>query len=138
VAALLKTPAKAARHPATGALYFADAGNDRIRRIDPDGTIHVVAGTGVPGFGGDGGPATAAFLKNPQGIAIGATGVVFVADTGNDRIRRIAPDGTISTYAGTGPAGSVGRRPGARGADELAVRARPRGRWDALLRRSRK
>src|SRR4030095_5877901 len=82
VAALLKAPSKAARNPATGALYFADAGNDRMRRIDPDGTIHAVAGTGVPGFGGDGGPATAALLKNPQGIAVERTGGGFVADTG--------------------------------------------------------
>ena len=108
IAALLTKPSKVARDPSSGALYVADAGNDKVRRIAPGGTITTFAGTGVSGFSGDNGPADAAQLRNPQGIAVAANGTVYIADTGNDRIRRVDTSGTITTYAGTGLSGSSG------------------------------
>jgi DNA-binding beta-propeller fold protein YncE len=69
------------------------------------GTIRTVAGSGLPGFSGDGGPATQARLDFPLGIAIDAAGNVFFADGANSRIRKVSPDGTITTVAGSGPTG---------------------------------
>ncbi len=86
-----------------GNLFIADTGNNRIRKVGPDGTISTVAGNGVRGFGGDGGPATAAALYGPSGIAVDRRdGSLYVADEQNNRIRRVAPDGRISTIAGDG------------------------------------
>ena len=93
---------------ANGVVYVADTFNHRIRRIGTDGIIETIAGTGTEGYGGDGGEATAAHLNNPAGIAVNSAGYVFVADWGNHRIRRIAPDGTIETFAGTGVSGLGG------------------------------
>lgn len=93
---------------AAGNIYVADSDNHRIRRVAPDGTITSIAGAGVEGYGGDGGPATQAQLANPLGVAVDAAGNVYVADSGNHRIRRIAPDGTIASIAGTGVAGFGG------------------------------
>ena len=93
---------------ATGNLYVADTLNDRVRRINPSGVITTVAGTGEPGYSGDGGPATAARLNAPRGVAVDATGNVYVADTFNDRVRRIDHTGVISTLAGTGEPGFTG------------------------------
>lgn len=90
-----------------GTLYIADEDNHRIRRVVQDGTIQTVAGDGVGGFAGDAGPATAARLRWPGGIAV-RSGVVYIADTYNHRIRRINADGTIATIAGTGVAGLAG------------------------------
>ncbi len=72
------------------------AGN-RVRRISPDGIITTVAGNGVPGFSGDGGPATDAQLSRPGGIAADSDGNLFIADTYNQRIRRVSSDGIITT-----------------------------------------
>jgi RHS repeat-associated protein len=86
-----------------GTLYFSDQFAHVVRRRTPDGTTVVLAGTtGSAGFLGDGGPATSAKLNNPGAIALGLDGSLFIADGNNSRIRRVAPDGTISTYAGTG------------------------------------
>jgi uncharacterized protein (TIGR03437 family) len=88
---------------ATGRLLIADALNHRIRSVDPrTGVINTIAGVGSPGFSGDGGPATQAQLFTPFGVAVDAAGNIFIADTGNGRIRRIAPTGIITTIAGTG------------------------------------
>ena len=75
-----------------GTRYVADTGNHRIRRIEPDGPIGSVAGTGAGGdLEGDGTPAGSQLLR-PSGLALGADGALYVADTGNDRIRRVALD----------------------------------------------
>ena len=87
---------------AKGNVYIADYSNSRIRRVGPDGIITTFAGTGSPGFSGDGGPAVQAQLYNPSGMAVDANGVVYIADRDNDRIRRVGPDGMITTFAGTG------------------------------------
>ncbi|MBZ5585321.1 MAG: hypothetical protein LAQ30_24590, partial [Acidobacteriia bacterium] len=100
-----------------GNLYIADTGQNRIRKVDTTGIITTLAGTGTNGFSGDGGPAVGATLGNPRGVAVDAIGNVFIADYFNNRIRRVAPNGTISTIAGTahpdiigdgGPATSAG------------------------------
>ncbi|HEY4008765.1 MAG TPA: Ig-like domain repeat protein, partial [Acidobacteriaceae bacterium] len=86
-----------------GNIYFADSGNDVIRRIDAvTNVITTIAGMpGSAGFAGDGGAATAARLSGPQGVAFDAAGNLFIADTGNDIVRKVdATNGTISTVAG--------------------------------------
>ncbi|HKS95063.1 MAG TPA: hypothetical protein VJV74_02900 [Terriglobia bacterium] len=88
-----------------GALYIADALNNRIRRVDSTGTITTVAGSARSGFSGDGGPATAASLAGPSGVAVANDGSLFVADRLNQRIRRVDSSGTITTVAGNGVAG---------------------------------
>ncbi|WP_018505877.1 protein kinase domain-containing protein [Parafrankia discariae] len=91
-----------------GSLLVADGENNRVRRIGLDGIITTIAGTGAEGFGGDGGPATSARLSYPSALARGPDGSLYVADQDNHRVRRLAPDGTISTFAGTGTMGFSG------------------------------
>ncbi|MGQ9779050.1 MAG: NHL domain-containing protein [Bacillota bacterium] len=91
-----------------GSIYIADSSNHRIRRVGPDGIITTVAGTGVAGYSGDGGPATEARLSSPTGVALGPDGSIYIADYSNHRIRRVGPDGIITTVAGTGAAGYGG------------------------------
>lgn len=86
----------------SGALYIADGGADVIRKVDPSGVITTVAGTGTWGFTGDGGPATSARLSGPQGVAVASDGTLYIADSGNGRIRTVDADGNISTFAGDG------------------------------------
>ena len=93
---------------AKGVVYIADEGNHRIRRVGLDGIITTFAGTGVRGFSGDGGPAAQASLASPYGVAVDAKGVVYIADAGNYRIRRVGLDGVITTFAGTGTGGFSG------------------------------
>ena len=95
IAAQINGPRGLAPLPGGGFL-FADAGNGRIRRVSPTGVITTVAGT-VPGLGGDGGPALAARLNAPSGVTLMADGGYLVADTGNGRVRRVGPDGVITT-----------------------------------------
>lgn len=84
-----------------GYLYVADAYNHAIRRIDRlTGEVTTVAGTGVPGFGGDGGPAVDALLTEPVGVTVGPDGLLYVADAKNHVIRRIDGDGVIDTVLG--------------------------------------
>ncbi|WP_416483225.1 RICIN domain-containing protein [Streptomyces sp. CL12] len=87
-----------------GVLYIADYSGHRIRRITTDGRISTVAGTGSANFGGDGGPATSAQLRNPYGVTVDGEGNLYIADRGNHRIRKVTADGRISTVAGTGSA----------------------------------
>jgi sugar lactone lactonase YvrE len=103
--ALLNGPNSVAAMP-DGGFLIADSGNNRVRRVGADGTIMTVAGSGpVPSNGayaGDGGPAVEAQLSRPSAVAVLPGGGFLIADTGNGRIRRVAPDGTIATAAGTG------------------------------------
>jgi sugar lactone lactonase YvrE len=108
VAALLNGPAGLAVDEG-GNLLIADRGNHRIRKIDPSGVISTVAGTGVGGFSGDGGPATSAPLDRPTGLALDGNGNLLIADRGNHRIRMVAAGtGVITTVAGLGAAGFSG------------------------------
>ncbi len=93
---------------AAGNVYVADTANNRVRKVAPDGTISTFAGTGTAGFSGDGGDAAAAELSAPGGVAVAPSGNVFIADTANNRVRKVSPEGTISTIAGTGTAGYDG------------------------------
>lgn len=93
---------------ADGGYWIADTANNRIRRVSASGTISTVAGTGVAGFGGDGGPATLASLNRPREFSMLGDGAILIADTGNHRIRRLAPDGTITTIAGSGTGPGLG------------------------------
>ena len=93
-----------------GNLYIADARNHRIRKVDASGIITTVAGTGeigggAGGFSGDGGPATAAQLNLPQGVAVDGAGNLYIADARNHRIRKVDASGIITTVAGTGEIG---------------------------------
>jgi sugar lactone lactonase YvrE len=92
-----------------GDLFFADAFNTRVRKVSSDGTISTVAGGGKPLDGlGDGGPATQARLKLPTSIALDAMGNLFIADFGNNRVRKVDTKGIITTLAGTGEEGFSG------------------------------
>ncbi|MEV6600124.1 RHS repeat-associated core domain-containing protein [Actinoplanes sp. NPDC051346] len=93
---------------ADGSYCIADAMNNRVRRVGPDGIITTIAGTGVAGFGGDGGPATAAQLNHPRGVATALDGSVHITDGSNHRVRRVGTDGIITTIAGTGVPGTGG------------------------------
>ncbi len=93
---------------ADGSVYIADLSNHRIRRVDPSGIITTYAGTGAATFGGDGGAATSAQLRFPASVAIGPDGSLYIGDSGNSRIRRVRPDGTITTVAGNGSPGYAG------------------------------
>ncbi|HBN07730.1 MAG TPA: hypothetical protein DD435_03450 [Cyanobacteria bacterium UBA8530] len=91
-----------------GNLFVADYGNHRIRKIAPDGTLSTVAGSSAFGSTGDGGPAVDAQLNQPAGVAVDGAGNLLVVDTGNNRIRKIAPDGKIYSLAGSGLPGFFG------------------------------
>jgi uncharacterized protein (TIGR03437 family) len=98
---------------ASGNLFIADYYNNRIRKVSTSGVISTVAGSGTFGFGtggfaGDGGPATSAMLKNPGGVVVDAAGNLFIADYGNNRIRKVSAGGIITTVAGNGTAGFSG------------------------------
>jgi hypothetical protein len=88
-----------------GAFLYADGAAGKVYRVLPDGTRSVVAGSYLQGYAGDGGPATKAQLKSPTDISPTDDGGFLIADTGNHRIRRVGPDGKITTVAGTGVAG---------------------------------
>jgi uncharacterized protein (TIGR03437 family) len=107
--ALLNKPAGIAVDDG-GNLYIADTNNHRIRKVTTDGRITTICGTGTATFGGDGGAASRAGLNGPTGVALDAGGTLYIADSGNERIRRVTPAGTISTVAGNGVAGFAGDR----------------------------
>jgi sugar lactone lactonase YvrE len=100
---------------AGGSLYIADSGlscagpgGNTVRKVDPNGIITTVAGTGELGFSGDGGAATAAQLRNPIAVAVDAQGNLYISDLGNHRIRKVDPEGMITTFGGTGKPGFSG------------------------------
>ena len=97
----------------SGNLFIADQSNHRIRKVDISGNISTVAGNASPGFlspgfSGDGGPAISARVSSPHGVAVDSSGNLFIADTGNHRIRKVDTSGIISTVAGTGTGGFSG------------------------------
>lgn len=93
---------------AAGNVYVADSFNQRVRKIDPTGTIRTIAGTGERGYSGDGGPAMDAQLAGPNGLLVDAAGNVYISDSGNYRVRRVDSSGMIETIAGTGEPGNFG------------------------------
>jgi sugar lactone lactonase YvrE len=105
-----------------GNLYIADRDNSRVRKVS-GGTITTIAGTSTKGFSGDGGPATKAQLFYPDAVAVDGIGNVYIADTFNNRVRKVSRGGTISTFAGTGACG----RPVDGGPATSATVCNPRG-----------
>jgi len=91
-----------------GRLVYADVLNHVVARIEPSGTVTVIAGNGVRGFSGDGGDALRASFDGPRGVAIDKAGNIFISDGRNLRVRRVTPGGIINTVAGTGIYGSTG------------------------------
>jgi len=91
-----------------GSVYAAVLSDHRVWQVRPDGTVRIVAGTGLPGFNGDGGPAAAAQLSSPFGLTVGPEGSLYIGERDNQRLRRVRPDGTMTTVAGDGNAGFAG------------------------------
>ncbi|MBI2680961.1 MAG: hypothetical protein HYX25_08150 [Candidatus Solibacter usitatus] len=109
IAASLNNAQGIAVDPA-GNIFIADTDAHRIRKITPDGLISTVAGTGAPGAQGDGGPAVAAQLNTPYGVAADRAGNLYIADLGNNRVRCVTPDGLIRTLAADAPGGWLAPR----------------------------
>ena len=93
---------------ASGNIYIADTSNNRIRKVDASGVITTVAGNGIPGYSGDGGPATMAGLNDPNGVAVDSSNNIYIADISDNRIRKVDASGIITTVAGNGAAGYSG------------------------------
>ena len=93
---------------ASGNLYIADSYNYRIRKVSAAGIITTVAGDGFNNYSGDGGAAAAAQLSEPEGVAVDGAGNVYIADTANQRVRKVSADGVITPVAGAGSAGYSG------------------------------
>lgn len=91
-----------------GTLYIADPDNSCIRKVDPKGTIATVAGDGIRGYSGDGGPAARGRFNNPLSVAVGPDGSLYIADSGNHRIRKVDRKGVITSVAGDGTSGYSG------------------------------
>lgn len=91
-----------------GNLYIAEYYGQRVRKVTPGGTITTLAGTGVAGYSGDGGPATHAELNGPYRVTVDLAGNVYIPDSGNGRVRKVSPSGTITTVVGNGGIGSSG------------------------------
>ena len=93
---------------ADGSVIFSELGNRQVRRVDPQGNLQTIAGSGAPGFAGDGGPAQRASLGGPRGVALDSAGNLFIADPLNHCVRKVARDQRIFTVAGHGIAGNLG------------------------------
>lgn len=106
-AAQLNLPSNIAMDSA-GAIYIADALNNRVRKMTAGGAIVTVAGNGKAGFSGDGKLATNGQLNGPRGVAVDSAGTIYIADTNNNRVRVVTPDGVMYTLAGNGNAGFFG------------------------------
>ncbi|GHC84162.1 NHL repeat-containing protein [Streptomyces flavofungini] len=104
--ALLKYPTGVALDSA-GNLYFGGNDQQRVYKVTPGGVITTVAGTGAQGYGGDGGPATAAQFSHPRAVAVDSTDNLYIGDEYNQRIRKVARDGRITTVAGNPDGGPV-------------------------------
>ncbi len=91
-----------------GDIFIADSGNNRVREVAASGVITTVAGNGTAGFSGDGGPAVSAGLSGVTGVAVDSSGNLFVADSGNNRVRKITAKGIITTLAGNGTSAAAG------------------------------
>ena len=89
-------------------LFIVDYGNSRIRKVDKSGVITTIAANGNNGYSGDGGAATSATLNQPTGVAVAASGNIYIADFKNNRIRKVDTSGMISTLAGNGTFGYGG------------------------------
>jgi sugar lactone lactonase YvrE len=107
VSATFDTPVAIALN-SSGVIYFSDETHNVVRKIGADGIITTVAGTGSPGYSNDGQPGNTAQLNGPEGLAVDGNGNLYIADRFNHRVRKVRPDGTIATFAGTGEAGSSG------------------------------
>ena len=119
---------------AAGNIYILDALNNRVRKVDANGIITTFAGNGISGLSGDGGPAVNASLAlggnpflNPGGLAVDAKGNVFISDFYNHRVRKVTPNGIITTVAGSGPVGYPGSYSGDGGAAINATLDEPEG-----------
>ena len=107
VNARLNQPRDSAIGP-DGSIYITDTYNNRIRRIAPSGTIATIAGNGSATYNGDNRPATTASLSWPHDVTVDGAGIVYIADSDHNRVRRVGLDGMITTIAGTGVLGSTG------------------------------
>jgi sugar lactone lactonase YvrE len=105
--AVLESP-RGITFDAQGNLYIADRDHDAIRKVDTNGIITTVAGTGQRGYSGDGGPATKAKLNRPDGVVFDAAGNMYIDDENNSRVRKVDTNGIITTVGGTGEAGCSG------------------------------
>jgi len=101
---------------ASGNVYFSSSVN-QVFKVDRNGALTVAAGNSVAGYSGDGGPATSAELNNPQGVVCDGVGNLYIADSGNNRVRRVSPAGVITTMAGNGIQGYSGDNGPATGAE---------------------
>ena len=106
--AQLDLPPRGVAVDGAGNLFIADDGNNRVRKVSTSGIITTVAGNGTPGFSGDSGPATNAELSSPSGVAVDGAGNLFIADDGNNRVRKVSTSGIITTVAGNGTPGFSG------------------------------
>ena len=105
----------------SGNVYVADSANNRIRKVAPGGNTTTLTGNGTPGFvDGTGGTSGTSEFNLPHGVAVDTAGNVYVADTYNNRIRKVAPDGTTTTLAGNGTPGFIDGTGGANGTTEFA------------------
>jgi uncharacterized repeat protein (TIGR01451 family) len=91
-----------------GNLYIADQNNQRILQVTPAGIVSIVAGTGIMGYNGTSGQGTSIALNSPQGLAVDPAGNLYIADKGNNLVRKLAPGGTLTTIAGTHRSGTAG------------------------------
>ncbi|MFO1464423.1 MAG: hypothetical protein U1F66_11675 [bacterium] len=103
-----------------GNVYVADSGNDRVRMMTPEGVLTTIAGDGLLGNFNDGVPALNASLSKPHGLALDSLGNLYIADSGTNRVRKVSPDGVITTVAGNGDTG-YGPYKGNKGVDAKSV-----------------
>jgi sugar lactone lactonase YvrE len=105
--AVLESP-RGITFDAQGNLYIADRDHDAIRKVDTNGIMTTVAGTGQRGYSGDGGPATKAKLNRPDGVVFDSAGNMYIDDENNSRVRKVDTNGIITTIGGTGEVGCSG------------------------------